>query len=385
MKILEVSNYFPEHHGGIEMVAQHLVERWRTHHEVRWIACDVTDSPHRCADDDVPLASLNFTEAHLGFPYPIPLGDSTLRIWREVARCDIVHVHDSLYAANLVACLACRLLRRPLVVTQHVALVPYRQSWTWLLQRLAYAILGRPVLQSAGLVIFVSPAVLKWFEPRIRFRSHPVLIANGVDHRLFHPRTDGERLSGRSRLGVATGESLCLFVGRFTEKKGLDVVRGLATARPGVRWILIGQGELDPRSWNLTNAQVVAPMAQEDLFAYYCAADLLVLPSVGEGFPLVAQEALSCGLPVAVSSETAASSPETPLLPLEIEQPSAALQAFDRVLAAPDELHDMSTRAAEFARRWDWNAVASRYEALLRDLVSSSSQTKPPPDQGGVH
>ena len=39
---------------------------------------------------------------------------------------DVVHLHDFLYPANLVAWAAARLARRPLVVTQHIGMIPYR-------------------------------------------------------------------------------------------------------------------------------------------------------------------------------------------------------------------------------------------------------------------
>ena len=51
-------------------------------------------------------------------------------------------------------------------------------------------------------------------------------------------------------------------------------------------------------------------LSQAELPPLYQAADLLVLPSVGEGFPLVVQEAMACGTPALVGDETAAGCPE---------------------------------------------------------------------------
>src|SRR4029077_19092998 len=109
--------------------------------------------------------------------------------------------------------------------------------------------------------------------------------------------------------GVAPGHPLFLFLGRFVEKKGLPVLRELAQRLPQVRLLLAGWGPIDPAAWGLPNVTVVRSPSTGELSALYQAADLLLLPSVGEGFPRSVQEAMACGTPALVGSETAAGCP----------------------------------------------------------------------------
>jgi glycosyltransferase involved in cell wall biosynthesis len=372
MRILTISNYYPSHPGGIEIVAQNLVTRWRERHQVRWAACDVKDRPHAAAPDDLPLPALNFTEERLGFPYPIPVRDSLVRIFEQVRQCDVVHIHDCLYLASVIAFVASRRYRKPLLVTQHIGAVPYAQAYKNLMQRVAYASLGRLVLQGAEQVVFISERVRQWFESRIRFRRAPLLIPNGVDTRLFHPPTPEERTNLRAKLGLPQNEMTLLFVGRFTQKKGLHLIRELARARPAWTWIMIGQGEIEPREWKLPNLRVVPPLPQSDVRSYYAAADALILPSVGEGLPLTVQESLACGLPVAASHETAFHLRPSPLIELDTASLPAMLQALDALTTASERLDALRKASSEFARQWDWEGVAQKYENLLIELAAYS-------------
>ena len=369
MKILTLSNYFPEHMGGIEFVAMNLVKHWRARHQVSWMACDVKEHPHDSAADDIALPAFNFTENNLGFPYPIPWGKSLLEIFKHVKNSDVVHIHDCLYLANLLVFLASRWYRKPLMVTQHVALVPYREAYKNAVQKAAYHIIGRLVLERAESVVFISQRVKRWFEQYIKFHQQPLLIPNGVDREIFHPPEVGERVLIRDQLGFSPDHVVLLFVGRFAQKKGLGLIREIARARPGFRWLLIGRDELDPRTWNLPNVQVIPPQPQARLRQYYLAADLFILPSVGEGFPLAMQECLSCGLPAAVSSEIAEFVPDAPMIKIDERSLQLVLQTLDELFTRRESLDSLREAAAEYARRWDWANVASQYEDVFAELA----------------
>src|SRR6202008_680383 len=66
-----------------------------------------------------------------------------------------------------------------------------------------------------------------------------------------------------------------------------------------------GSGPLDPSVWGLPNVRVYSALSGSTLVPLYRASDVLLLPSVGEGFPLVVQEALACGLRIICGTETA--------------------------------------------------------------------------------
>lgn len=361
MNILTISNYFPNHPGGIEFVAQNLVQQWRAEHIVRWMACDMKTHPYDCTLDDVPLDSFNFTEESLGFPYPIPSGKSILKIVREVKACDLVHLHDCLYFANFIAFLASRWYRKPVLITQHAGLASYSQSYKRILQHFAYYTIGKLVLENAEQVVFISSRIKNWFESWTHLKREAFFLPNGVDHNLFFPPQHKERVRHRAQLGIHSSQKILLFIGRFMQNKGIRLVREIAQARPNYHWLIIGSGEIDPNVWKLPNVYVMPPQPQVLLRKYYIMADLFVLPSVGEGFPLSVQEALSCGLPAAVSGETAASLPDAPLISLDISSVPKLLKTIDGILDKPGFLNLISRQSSEYAKRWDWEFVSNQY------------------------
>jgi len=340
---------------------------------ITWHSSDTEPPPSdvpglRCA----PAGAWNAVERLAGVPFPLWSPAALVRLARAAREADVVHLHDCLYLPNLVAWAAARLARRPVVVTQHIGMVPYRNPMLRALLGAANRIFGRLVLGSAAQAIFVSEAVRDYFAGFVRFGRPPLRVPNGVDARVFAAADGARRDAVRQALGVA-GAPLLLFVGRFVEKKGLRLLHSLAQRLPHLRWVFAGWGPLDPERWALPNVSVQRGLSRERLVPFYQAADLLVLPSVGEGFPLVVQEAMACGTPALVAAETAAGAPEAAevLLREALQPADSAVERWaariDGLVASPEALRPLRPRVAELARaRWSWDECAQRYAEILR-------------------
>jgi len=372
MKIFTISNYFPSHPGGIEFVAMNLVLRWRKKHQVRWAACDVASHPYKSTTDDLPLPANNFTEKWLGFPYPLPSFRSIPIIFKQVKWCNIVHIHDCLYFTNIVAFIASKIYSKPIVVTQHVGIVPYKETLKRVLQSFAYQTIGKLILEQSNEVVFINRNVETWFRSILKTKRMS-LIPNGVNRQTFYPPNNGERESIRTQLNYGEKETLLLFVGRFTQKKGIHLIKEIAVKRPNYHWLMVGHGDVDISQWGLPNIKIFPPQEQVRLRNFYIAADIFVLPSTGEGFPLTVQEALSCGLPTAVSEEVAVSQPDAPLIKLNVMVTDEVIKTLDELLANPKTRKELQLASDRYARLWDWDVSVSKYEELFARIADNVS------------
>jgi glycosyltransferase involved in cell wall biosynthesis len=372
VRVTLVSHYYPAHRGGVERVAGQLAERLAIAGvaHIEWHASDCDSPPRSAGLRCVPARTWNGLERSAGIPYPVWSPPALAQLGRAAAAADVVHLHDCLYLPNLVAFIAARLAGRPVLVTQHIGFVPYRNPLLRGLVEAANRLVGGYVLGRATRVVFESETVRRYFARFVRFREAALLVPNGVDTEFFVPADPARREALRAQQGASNGTPLFLFVGRFVEKKGLPMLRALAGRFPHARWLLAGWGPLDPQAWGLPNVTVVRSPTIAGLLPLYQAADLFVLPSAGEGIPLAIQEAMACGTPVLAGAETAAGSPDAPILAESTDGDDAAERWAARVgslLSAPQALRDLSPRVAEFAREhWSWDQCVRQYAEILR-------------------
>ena len=116
--------------------------------------------------------------------------------------------------------------------------------------------MGKCLIRHTNKAVFISEVVMSYFFGRNGLKN-ATLIPNGVDTNVFFPADEKKRFAIRQELGLSDTKPLFLFVGRFVEKKGLHILRELASQFSSVNWIFAGWGrDLDPENWKLSNVTV---------------------------------------------------------------------------------------------------------------------------------
>ena len=377
MRVLVVTHYYSTHGGGIEIVAGALARVLAASHQVTWVAsdCDPIPSGLERLVTFVPMRSANTIERLTGLPFPLWGPGSLIRLWRVSRDVDVIHLHDFAYLGNWFAFVFGGMRRQPVCITQHVGFIPYRSAALRLILRMMHATIGRVMLGRAAQVIFVSKVVQRYFEAIVTFRRPTRVIANGVDTEIFTATGSDGMAAARAELNLDPSRPVLLFVGRFVEKKGLHILEALVRCFPEVSWLFAGWGALNPGRWNAPNVRVLEGRGGATLRPLYRAADLLVLPSIGEGLPLVVQESMSCGTPVIVGEDTAEAidAPKDLVFTCAVggaETAAAWEREIRRILNDREGLSRVRPSVAEFARgRWSWPTCAAHYSAVYDDLL----------------
>lgn len=357
MRILTVSHFFESHGGGIERVAGQLCRQFVSlGAKSAWLASNADPTPAG-GIETVPIRCMNPIERYTGLPMPIPGVRGVRAMSREIGRSDAVIIHDALYITSILAMLIAKTRSKRVIIIQHIAAIPFASAALRVLMKLANAVVTRPMLRAADERIFISDTVRhELLGPRSQLGE---LLFNGVDTTIFYPaskkRTSSEKSASR-RL---------LFVGRYVEKKGLRVLRALAEARPDMSFFMAGDGPIQPNSWGLPNVHDLGPQKQADLAELYRSVDLLILPSVGEGYPLVIQEAMACGLPAICGTPTDRADPATAgwVRGVEIDLAQSRQSAL-RCAEAIDTFRPSASERAKMSdyarRRYSWGLMAQR-------------------------
>jgi glycosyltransferase involved in cell wall biosynthesis len=302
MKILQVSSFMPPHQGGLELVVDNLVKGLRERsYEVRWIASSPPLTPG-CEGGQIRVPAFKALEELLHVPLPFWGITGYRELYKQCVWADVVHAHDCLYPSSIGAILFARWLNKRSVITQHIADVPYSRVLAWI-QVTAYRTIGRFILNSADAIAAYSAHIPPYFK-RLGLRKAIDLIPIGFDAR-FHPCSRDQRNSLRQKYCINSNDPVVLFVGRLVPKKGVEDVVAVQKqlAQRGCTLVVAGDGALAPLIQPAPRTLHLRHIPYSAMHELYGLADVLFLPSHGEGLPLSLQEALLCGLPAVVSQD----------------------------------------------------------------------------------
>ncbi|HGG59603.1 MAG TPA: glycosyltransferase family 1 protein [Gammaproteobacteria bacterium] len=277
-------------------------------------------------------------------------------LWRLVRRArasDLVYVNTK--KAVLIAALAARLARRPLIWHQRDAMRrPGELTWRdGLSERLIVGLLNA----SACRIISVSRACADAFIAAGGQSSLPVVVHNGLDE-----KPSGNPSPPRSNNGLPEGAPLLGCFGRLTEGKGqADLIDALAEI-PEAHLALVGsplfggqqiENDLRRRASAL-GGRIHFLGHRDDAPSLMKTMDVVVHPSSEfDSCPRVVLEALHAGRPVVAT--TVGGVPEliedgvTGLL-VPPKNPSSLAVAIRRLLANPEEARKLGAAGQRRAR-----------------------------------
>ncbi|MCX8151087.1 MAG: glycosyltransferase family 4 protein [Candidatus Bathyarchaeota archaeon] len=309
-KLCIVTHTFLPHVGGIERVvyeqSKRLLKRQfelmvLTHRNYTTKSYNYDHIPVQCYE----ALNIGF---RLGIPYPIPKVSSFRTFLQAVKLNDLVHAHGHPYLSSLAAAKLAKRYRKPFVLTQHNTFIDYKGMWNTV-EWLNDAFVGKKVLKSADKIVAVSNATKNYVLSLGAEAEKIEVVYNGVDLDRFK-LSPAAKEKIRKKHNIPFEAIVAVTVRRLVYKNGIDTL--IEAAKTALRinkdlvFLVIGKGpdfvdiKAKIEQLGISHRFILAGFVpDEDLPDYYNAADFFVLPSKsGEGLPLVALEAMACGLPL---------------------------------------------------------------------------------------
>lgn len=239
------------------------------------------------------------------------------------------------------------------------------------------------VVRRAACRVFYSQQLLE--HARVRnLAPDPSVVIYAPVPPSFRVPSESERQALRQELGLNSGPVL-LTVKRLHQVSGhedlLRAMPGILSSEPETKLLLVGEGELRVSLEALAcevgvdrHVRFLGCIPNEELWRYYAAADLFVLPSRLESWGTVMLESLACGTPV-VATETAGGREvkqhfSNDLRLAKRERPASVAEAVIAELRAPRRSSDATRR--KLAADFSVEACARQYLKVYRQAVAGS-------------
>lgn len=333
-----------------------------------------SSAPHRAVTASALPSGLDNVDVRL-FPVRPPhrmaFSPAMLAALRhEVRRFDVVHIHSLFLFPQFAAFQQARRCGVPYIVSPRGALDPHLRIRSQGVKALAHALWQGSMLVNAAALHFTSREEAR-LASDVAPRTPRAIVSNGIDWQAYRSLPSGTAF--RERRLQRTDGPLVLYMGRISHKKGIDVlVRAFALVLrdvPHATLVIAGPDDegLSPSLARLAAAEGVAGRV---VFAgmlhggqrleALAAADVFALPSATENFANALVEALAAGCPCVISPGVNISAEIEAAAAAAVAEASPArfASAIVRLLADPAGAAAMGERAAQYARRYDWDAVA---------------------------
>ena len=301
------------------------------------------------------------------------------RVKREARRADLVHILDHSYAHMLPSA-----RRRPVVVTVHdlmpvIVLRSPTDGWREGVRNRFLRTALKALRQADGYIVgteWLKGELATWLGDDRRIRVIPF----GVD-RAFFGESKSARERGRHDWRIPEDAFVVLHIGSTVDRKNVPlVINTVARLRQhsDVYLLQVGgrftaeQEQLIDRLDLRRAVRSVAAADETTLRRAYRAADVLLFPSLYEGFGFPVLEAFASGLPVVTSG--AGGLKEVggdAAVVVEGRDPAAYVQALDELSEDDERREELISKGWARARQFTWQKTAELTATVYREHLKA--------------
>jgi len=390
MRILQMNPaFYPAmaYGGTVEVAYQLSRELARRGHQVTVYTSDTLDKYHRQRSKISEIDGIrvyyfrNFSNA-LAWHRLIFTPGMLLQLRKEARNFDVIHLHGSRNFQNIVVHHYAKKYGIPYVLQAHGSLPRIMAKQR--LKRVFDVLWGYRILSDAAKVIAVTQMEVEQYKSMGVSEDKIEIVPNGIDLTEFDNLP--QRGEFRRKHGLDDSQKIVLYLGRIHKIKGLDLLAmafdELAKEIDNIKLVIVGpdDGYLPALKELISELGIeelvllTGPLYGEDKLTAYVDADVYVLPSVYETFPVAVLEAGACGTPVIVTDRCGIADvidgQAGLAVPYNEEQLSSAIL---RMLSDNTMSREFSEKGSLLVReQFNWEKIAEQIENLYLSCLSSS-------------
>ncbi|EOL43971.1 hypothetical protein RV11_GL000226 [Enterococcus phoeniculicola] len=207
-------------------------------------------------------------------------------------------------------------------------------------------------------------------------------IPNFVSPKVFYEATAEEKQNWRKEASLSEKDFVVLGVGQIQQRKGIDDFVQLAIQNPAIQFIWAGGfsfGKITDGYEKYqkiyenppANLHFTGIVDRDEIVKYYNMADLFLLPSYNELFPMSILEAFNCGTPVMLRNLELYDSilKETFITADDIDEMQ---QKLDELVEQPEKLHAFQEKSRQAAEKYSEKNCAAQWLEFYTELASKN-------------
>lgn len=294
MKLLQISNYYYPHIGGIEQVARDISNSVQCDRKVFCFNADKNTVIENIDGVEIIKAGCfaKISSQSLSFGY----GKLLKKTFRDFQPDLVIFHYPNPFAAHFLLKILKKYPNCKLIVYWHLDIV--KQKFL----KIFFNGQNKRLIERADKIVCTSPNYLEFSPWLSTVKEKCVVIPNCINLKFDTNQEDSEII--KSIKADAGNKKICFAIGRHIPYKGMEyLVKASKFLPDDYRIYIAGQGPLTDSLKDLAGEDkkiiFLGKISDEQKIAYYNACDIFCFPSItkNEAFGLALAEAMSFGKP----------------------------------------------------------------------------------------